>query len=641
MTTITLDESSAGYRAGLEALQEELDFVLGEGGLAVRVHRGADGELAVRCDGATADITCCAKTQFFRLFTLLLDKLSSAPFEVREHACFDKCGAMFDCSRNAVLTVPAFCGLLRRMAMMGLNLGMLYTEDTYEIPGRPYFGYLRGRYTGAELKALDDYADRFGIELVPCIQTLGHLEKYLRWQAASGLADTRDVLLCGDEGVLKFLDESIAAASAPFRSKRIHLGMDEAQGIGSGRYLQKNGYRPAIEILRRHMNDVAQLCRRRGLQPMIWSDMCLRPLSPRDEYYDFADDVRPVTPELAASVPADISLVYWDYYHHTKQEYLTMIARHRQYGNPLLFAGGSWNWSGPIPDYGKTFDTTEKALAACRETGIREVFCTVWGDDGAESSLLNSLLGLQLYAEHTYLPESGEAPAQQRVFEAFRRCCGGDARDFWALRLFEELPGVPAGNPIVATPTKQILYQDVLMGLFDRHFAVQRAHYGSLRDWYLARRADMAEAGRRSPAYKTLFALYECLADVLADKAELGLALRAAYRAHDTAALRACVGRLQGLAPKYDELTLRWEAVWLSTNKPFGFDVLSTRLGGTRGRLTYAAHRVESYLGGEVSSLPELEQELLFFDGRAEELQDGTPLLCACGWKNIVTACPI
>lgn len=30
------------------------------------------------------------------------------------------------------------------MAMMGLNLGMMYTEDTYEVPGQPYFGYQRG-----------------------------------------------------------------------------------------------------------------------------------------------------------------------------------------------------------------------------------------------------------------------------------------------------------------------------------------------------------------------------------------------------------------------------------------------------------------------------------------------------------------
>ena len=65
------------------------------------------------------------------------------------------------------------------MALMGMNLGMMYTEDTYEVPGQPYFGYQRGRYTYEELHALDDYADMLGIELCPCVQTLGHLNRAL------------------------------------------------------------------------------------------------------------------------------------------------------------------------------------------------------------------------------------------------------------------------------------------------------------------------------------------------------------------------------------------------------------------------------------------------------------------------------
>ena len=40
-------------------------------------------------------------------------------------------------------------------ALMGLNLVMLYTEDTYEVEGWPYFGYMRGRYSREELEAID------------------------------------------------------------------------------------------------------------------------------------------------------------------------------------------------------------------------------------------------------------------------------------------------------------------------------------------------------------------------------------------------------------------------------------------------------------------------------------------------------
>ena len=52
-------------------------------------------------------------------------------------------GAMLDCSRNAVMTpqkVKEYADLLKKM---NYNMLMLYTEDTYEIPDEPYFGYLR------------------------------------------------------------------------------------------------------------------------------------------------------------------------------------------------------------------------------------------------------------------------------------------------------------------------------------------------------------------------------------------------------------------------------------------------------------------------------------------------------------------
>ena len=630
---IFLTASAQAFAAGAAELQSELDLTLDAAGIPVE-WTDADG-LRLTFDGEKAVIACREKIHFFRLFAMLADRLEDGPFEVTETACFEKSGAMFDCSRNAVLTVDAFKDFLRKMGMMGLNLAMLYTEDTYEVPGHPYFGYMRGRYSFEELKELDDYADAFGIELIPCIQTLAHMAQYLRWPAAKHLADTDFVLLCGDPEVLEFIETCITAASAPFRSKRIHLGMDEAAGIGSGQYLLKNGYRPTREILREHMTAVTAICEKHGLEPMIWSDMCLRPLSPRDEYYDFADDVRPITQELTDMVPEGLSLIYWDYYHHNIEEYRTMIRRHQQFGNPLLFAGGSWNWSGPVPNYGKTFETTALALAACREYGIKEVFCTIWGDDGSDCSLVNALLGLQCYAENTY----GGTPSNETVFEAFRRCCGCDGRDCFDIRLMDEIPGVPEGNAMIATPAKLALYQDVLIGLFDRHFEVQCERFGSMGAWYADRRDACTAAAARNPGYARHFRLFASMADILADKAEIGIKLRAAYLAGDKAAMKKLAAVLESLVPKYDALVQLWEDVWMSTNKPFGFEVISLRLGGARTRIACAARRVTDWAEGRLAEIPELAAERLFYDGRTEVAPGTSPLFCLNNWRLTVSGC--
>ena len=75
---------------------------------------------------------------------------------------------MVDCSRNAVPNVSTLKKLIRRMALMGYHALLLYTEDTYELEGYPYFGYMRGRYTREELKEIDGYAEKFA-EIGPCI----------------------------------------------------------------------------------------------------------------------------------------------------------------------------------------------------------------------------------------------------------------------------------------------------------------------------------------------------------------------------------------------------------------------------------------------------------------------------------------
>ena len=94
---------------------------------------------------------------------------------------FDSFGVMIDCSRNAVPSVAGLKRFFDVISKMGYNCAMLYTEDTYEVKGEPRFGYKRGRYSVEELKEIDRYAASVGIELIPCIQTLAHLNAIFRW----------------------------------------------------------------------------------------------------------------------------------------------------------------------------------------------------------------------------------------------------------------------------------------------------------------------------------------------------------------------------------------------------------------------------------------------------------------------------
>lgn len=64
---------------------------------------------------------------------------------------------------------------------------------------------------------------------MPCIQTLGHMGQVLQWQQYAHLRDNTEVLLSESEATYEFIEKMIQAASRPFRSKRIHIGMDEVR----------------------------------------------------------------------------------------------------------------------------------------------------------------------------------------------------------------------------------------------------------------------------------------------------------------------------------------------------------------------------------------------------------------------------
>lgn len=53
--------------------------------------------------------------------------------------------------------------------------------------------------------------------------------------------------------------QMIAAISGPLRSKRIHIGMDEAHGVSEGRYRQFFGYKDSTKVVRYLYQDLMAL----------------------------------------------------------------------------------------------------------------------------------------------------------------------------------------------------------------------------------------------------------------------------------------------------------------------------------------------------------------------------------------------
>ena len=567
------------------------------------------GGLAVAKRARACSVRYGRRVDAFRALGRLMGELAEGAARrgnFSETSRFDLLGIMIDVSRNGVLTPESARALLRRCALMGLNMAILYSEDTYEVPGEPFFGYLRGRYTYDEMKSLDDYADSLGIEMFPCIQALGHLQQVLQWPAYAEYRDTDDVLLAGDEKSYALLDKMIAAASAPFRSRRIHIGMDEAHGIGSGRFRKLHGEKRPFDIFNDHLARVRDLCRKRGLKPMIWSDMYFHLGSKTGDYYD-RDCVIP--PDVVAKIPRDVQLVYWDYYHFEPEFYRNMIRRHRALGSEPVMAGGVWTWNHFWAALPVSFTVTDACMTACREEKLREVFVTMWGDDGMECDVFSALPGLQIFAEHGY--SDAVDPALLRA--NFLGSCDAVLDDWTRASELDSVPCLATPAKSWANVSKWLLWQDPLLALMDPETegCSLRAHYEKLS-------AALFRAARKTPASRRLI-FPGRLARALALKCDLRRNLAEAYAAGNRRKLRRiCEGDLVALRKAVDELWKCHRDLWLATYKPFGLEVIEKRYGGLRTRLESLSDRLVAYLSGKVLEIPEL-------DARLEKIGLGKP----------------
>jgi len=606
MLTIKLEQCPVELRAGLAAVMADCPERFGAGlPITFTNDQALKGLRVTAGDGIT--VTYGRTVDAFRALGRLLGMKKVAGFEETAH--FTTQGVMFDCSRNAVLNIDGAKNLLRRCALMGINAVMLYTEDTYEVPGEPFFGYMRGRYTREELKALDDYAAALGIEMIPCIQTLGHLEQILQWPAYEPLRDVSGVLLADDERTYALLEKMIAAAGSPVRSKRIHIGMDEAHGVGTGRYKEIHGEKAPFDVLNAHLDRVLRICNAKGLRPMIWSDMYFRLGSKTGDYYD----KETVIPQWAIDrIPKGVDLVYWDYYHADVEFYLDWIDRHRALGSEPVFAGGVWTWGRFWAALPYAFTMIRASMTACRQKSIKDVFTTVWGDDGNEVDNFSCLPALQLFAEYGYADTIDMA----QVARNFCGSCGADFDAYVNAAKIDYFAATHNGTEFFSNHSKWLLYEDVLLGLADPLVEGYdlKAYYGKLADELQAAAEKGGLNGRlRFPAL---------IARALSLKTHLRRELQAAYLAGDKAQLKAIAdGNLAALRKVVDDLWLCHRAMWLATYKPFGLEVIEGRYGAIRTRLESLALRLNAYLAGEIDEIPELKEiPLRPYEQRIEDL---------------------
>lgn len=491
-------------------------------------------------------------------------------------------GVMIDCSRNAVMKVSQIKKFVTLLKTMGYDNIGLYMEDTYEIADEPYFGRLRGRYSKAELREIDECARSRGLRFIPYIQTLAHLKTIFQWERYSGIKDINDILLVGEEKTYELIEKMFSSLRDCIRGEEIHIGMDEAFLVGLGEYLKRNGYKEnRAEIILDHLGKISLIAKKYRFKVIMWSDLFYRLKHGSD---------------TEIKVPDNVTLCNWDYYSDDVATYVKGLKEHKKITENLCFAGGAWTWTGFAPQNKFANGKTERSIAACRKENIDGYVVTMWGDDGAECSYFGALPSL-FFAAGKYLKGASLNDIKREFKEKF-----GFGYDLF-MKL--DLPNTVI-NKIGKNVSKWGLYNDPLCGKFD--FYIDETDGAKFRS--AAKKLALAE--KKAGEYAYIFKCLKDLCRVLEYKYPLGVITRKAYLSKDDEKLNYIANVVYPRTIKRIEVFYdSFKAQWYKDNKPFGFEVQDMRLGGLIMRLKNCRATINDYLNGKTDRIEELEQPVL------------------------------
>lgn len=522
---------------------------------------------------------------------------------------------MIDCSRNAVMTVDALKDFIAILSRMGYNRVGLYMEDTYTIEGEDYFGYMRGKYSPEELKAIDDFAFSVGVEVIPFIQTLGHLNQMFQWEKEyDEVRDHGRILLADCDKTYELIEKMISSVKSCFRTDCIHLGMDEAFSMGKGKYREIHGDYNLSEVFIKHVNRVCDIAKKCGFEKfMSWGSMFGYVFQSMD--YKNGEPIY-YPEEFIKKVPENLTISCGDYYHVDEGYHDKILENRFRLTKRTFFNGSCWKWTGWVPQLIMSERVAELSTKASIEKGIEMYNVCLWGDNGGECSNYAALPTLcQVACANIGITD------REEVAKKFYEWTGVDYDTFFLLNL----PDFDETRPLsyVITPSKYQLYNDCFMGMYDG--GVDKDNGKLYREISNKIKASIDKTGDYSYVFETIVKL----CDVLEIKAELGIKTHKVYFGGDKSEFKQLIADYEEVLVRIREFYKSFRTQWYKENKPQGFDVQDIRIGGLLMRIENCMNTLKDYCDGKIDKIPELHEEQLPIMERRDYLND---------WLKNVTA---
>ena len=196
-------------------------------------------------------------------------------------------------------TVPNVIAFAQRSADAGFNTLLLYLEARVRTESFPHRAESES-YSLDDMRQVVEACDKLGMEVVPCVATLGHAEQFLACEAMQPLANPAGpgTFDTANEQVYAFLERYLGELATVFGSTHLHLGCDEAWWMGqSPGELERRAQGASYgDIFIGHVQRIHELAAKLGKRMWLWDDLL--------EYLTQAE---------IESLPRDIVWCAWHY----------------------------------------------------------------------------------------------------------------------------------------------------------------------------------------------------------------------------------------------------------------------------------------------------------------------------------------
>lgn len=291
-------------------------------------------------------------------------------------------GFMLDISRGRVPTETEFFKLLELLQKFRFNQLQLYTEHTFAFKNHEKVWRGASPVNAAFVRKLDAFCRSRGIELVPNLNSFGHVERWLKHEPYNAMAECPDGFyhdLAKERrpagtfapGTLSadFMGSLYEEFLPNFSSSFFNIGGDEPWELGLGKSAaecEKYGKRAVYVGHVMRLKSRAEKC---GKKIMFWADVLLD------------GNADPLPRELLEnSVP-----VVWGYEKdHPFDSQCSRIAAALSgvSGGDFLIAPGTSAWLSFTSRGGNAFENVGNACRAAARYGAAGILLTTWGDKG-------------------------------------------------------------------------------------------------------------------------------------------------------------------------------------------------------------------------------------------------------------------